>query len=141
MVIKPTPRSAKTSTNRASPGRHGLASTAGQKIGAALIWNSMIVPRSRLILWFALVVLPFTLLAAVEPAAAGWSLAAMAAFVGLVLVDALGARSALAGISVELPQVTRVSKDRPAKLEVRIRNQRLKSRTLQMALGLPPQIP
>ena len=52
----------------------------------------MIVPRNRLLIWVALIVIPFALLAGVEPAAAAVSLGVIGAFVLLILVDAFGAR-------------------------------------------------
>ena len=102
----------------------------------------MIVPRSRLLFWTGAIVLPFALLGAVEPAAAaGISLSAIGALALLALVDACGALNCLAGISVELPEVARMSKDREAKLEVRIRNVRRRRRTLRVALAWPREIP
>ena len=100
----------------------------------------MLGPRNRLLLWVTVVVLPFSVLGALAPGAKGLSLAAIGALAGLALADALGARSRLAGISLDLPAVARMSKDRESKLEVRIRNQRQRPRTLRLALGLPREI-
>ena len=100
----------------------------------------MIVPRNRLLLWFAVVVLPFALLAAVEPGAAAVSFSLMGAFVVAVIVDAIGARSSLAGIGVALPEIVRMSKDREAKLELHLRNEPQKRRTVRVALALPREI-
>ncbi len=100
----------------------------------------MIVPASRLLLWFALVVLPFGLLGAIEPAATTVSLGCIGAFVAVVLADAVGARATLGGIGVELPEVVRMSKNREAKVELRIRNQRQKQQLLRLALVLPREI-
>ncbi len=100
----------------------------------------MIIPRNRLLLWFAVVVLPFSLLGAVEPAAAGISLAAIAGLLVLALADAAASRTSLAGISLQLPDVARMSKDREAKLEVRIRNERRRPKNLRLALALPREI-
>jgi uncharacterized protein (DUF58 family) len=100
----------------------------------------MIVPRDRLLLWFAVIVLPFALLAAVEPGAVVISFTLIVAFVIAALVDAVGARSSLAGISVTLPEISRMSKDREAKLELHIRNEQQKPRTLRLALGMPREV-
>ena len=100
----------------------------------------MIVPSSKLLLWFALVVLPFALLGAVEPAAMLLSLACIGAFVIVALADAVAARTSLAGISVELPEVVRMSKDREGKIEMRIRNERQQRKRLRLALALPREI-
>lgn len=100
----------------------------------------MIVPRNRLLLWCAVIVLPFTLVMAVEPDAAGISLGCLGAFLMVVAVDAVGARKSLAGIGVKLPEVTRASKDREARLEVQLRNEPQKQRTVRVALALPREL-
>src|SRR2546430_991817 len=100
----------------------------------------MIVPRNRLLLWVAVVVVPFALLGGVEPRAGVISVVAIGALVALALVDAISARARLAGISVELPAVTRMSKDREGRLDVRIRNEQQRARTLRLAVVLPQEI-
>src|SRR5262245_20829931 len=100
----------------------------------------MIVPRTRLLFWLAVVAVPFALLGAVEAAGATISLACIFLLAAVVAADAVGARSSLAGISVELPEVVRLSKDREAKLDVRIRNERQKENSLHLALALPREI-
>ena len=100
----------------------------------------MIIPRNRMLRWFAVIVLPFSLLGAVEPGAAGISLAAISGLVVLALADAAGSRTSLAGISLQLPEVARMSKDREAQLEVRIRNERQRPKNLRLALALPREI-
>ena len=100
----------------------------------------MIVPRSRLLFWVAVVVLPFSLLGSLEPAATAASLVAVGGLLALAAVDAAGARRGLDGLGVELPAVARMSRDRKAKLEVRIRNARQKPQTVRLALALPREI-
>lgn len=100
----------------------------------------MLVPRSRLLSWVALAVVPFALLGGVEPSATPWSVLAISAFGAVVLADALRARSGLAGISVESPRIARMSKDREANLELRLRNERRQARTVRLALALPRPI-
>ena len=82
----------------------------------------MIVPRTRLLFWVAAIVLPFALLAAVAPGSAVVSLSLIGVFVLVVIVDAIGSSRSLGGIGVELPEIVRMSKDREAKLELRIFN-------------------
>ncbi|HEY5040943.1 MAG TPA: DUF58 domain-containing protein, partial [Verrucomicrobiae bacterium] len=53
---------------------------------------------------------------------------------------AVGARTSLAGIGVELPPVARMSKDREGKLELRIHNERQQSKNLRLALAWPREI-
>lgn len=100
----------------------------------------MIVPQNRLLFWFAVIALPFVLIAAVEPAAAVVSVVFIGAFVALAFVDALGGRKSLAGIAVQLPEVVRMSKDREAKVELRIQNERQQRRPLRLALALPREV-
>ncbi|HXB61003.1 MAG TPA: DUF58 domain-containing protein, partial [Candidatus Acidoferrales bacterium] len=100
----------------------------------------MIVPRSRLLFWTAIIVLPFAFLATASPATAATSLLFMGALFLVAIADAVYARKNLAGISVELPPVTRMSKDREAKLELRIRNERQQKRMLRVGLPWPQEI-
>ncbi len=97
----------------------------------------MIVPRAKLLFWVSVVVLPFALLAGVEPAASYVSLVAFGSFLTLALVDAVRARASLTGISVVLPEVARMSKDRAATLEVRVGNARQKRKIIRLGLPLP----
>ena len=100
----------------------------------------MIVPSSRLLFWVAAIVLPFALLAAVAPASTLAALLLIAVFFLAVIVDALGGLKSLRGIGVELPAVTRMSKDREAKLELRIRNEQQTPKILRVALAWPREI-
>src|SRR5579884_2364429 len=100
----------------------------------------MIVPRSRLLFWVAAVVLPFSLLGAVVPATAVVSIVFIAGFLILALADMLSAGQSLAGLGLELPTITRASKDRPARLEIMIHNDRKDGRRLRAALAWPPEI-
>jgi uncharacterized protein (DUF58 family) len=101
----------------------------------------MIVPRSRLLFWVAAVVLPFTLLMAIEPGATAVSAGVVLLLFAAAMVDLFGARTALAGIRIELPDVTRMAKNREGRLDVLIQNDSRNPRRLRLALGLPPEIP
>jgi len=96
-----------------------------------------LVPRTRLLLLTGVVLVPFGGLAAMAPDAAGLSFAMMGVFIALVLMDAVLAFGSLDGIGVELPKVTRLSKDRPADLEVLVKNPDWKSGQREVRLGLP----
>jgi len=100
----------------------------------------MIVPRFQLLFWVAAVVLPFALLAAVSPLTTGVSLLCIGGLMMVTLADAIMARKSLTGVGVELPAVTRMSKDREAKLELRIRNERQRQKSLRVALAWPREI-
>ncbi len=103
----------------------------------------MIVPSSRLLFWVAGVTLPAALLVAAEPAAAPISILLAAGLAAAAIADAWGARRSLAGVGIELPSVTRMSKDRPGLLDVRIHNEvesRRNGRPLRVALNWPLEV-
>ena len=100
----------------------------------------MIVPRSKLLFWVAAIILPFALLGAVVPAAMPVALACIGGLFLFALADAIAARNCLAEIGVELSAVTRMSKDRAAKFEMRIRNGRQLQKNLRVALAWPREI-
>jgi uncharacterized protein (DUF58 family) len=101
---------------------------------------SWLVPRNRLLFWVAVLGLPLALLSVAEPAATVLSLGVLVLFAVFAAADALGALAHLRGLSLQLPSVSRMSKDRLAKIEIRIRNVRLKAQTLRVALALPREI-
>ena len=100
----------------------------------------MIVPQTRLLFWFAFIVLPFSALGAVYPEAFLFSVVIIAGFVGLALVDAVLALSKLDGVSLDLPEIVRVSQERPAVISVIVRNQRQKGLRLRLGLALPREL-
>jgi uncharacterized protein (DUF58 family) len=100
----------------------------------------MIVPRSRLLFWTALIVLPFAFLAAVSPGAATASLLLIGGLFLVAAGDAILARKNLGGIGLQIPPVTRMSKDREGKLELRIQNQQQQKRLLRVGLPWPREI-
>src|SRR6185503_2889284 len=58
----------------------------------------------------------------------------------LALLDAALAQGSLDGISVELPAVVRLSKDRQGSIEVRIKNEKQQAKQLRLGLPLPREI-
>lgn len=100
----------------------------------------MIVPQNKLLFWFALVALPFSVLGAVYPNATLISLALVAALALIALTDAILASGVLDLISAQLPPVVRLSKDRRASLPMAICNPRRRTRRLRLGLALPPEI-
>jgi uncharacterized protein (DUF58 family) len=100
----------------------------------------MIVPGSKLLFWVAVVVLPFSLLAGVEPSAAMVSLAFIGIFAAVAILDLIRAPGSLAGIGVTLPEISRMSTEREGKLEVRIRNKQGSQKNLRLALAMPREI-
>ena len=103
----------------------------------------MIVPSSRLLFWVAAVTLPAALLVAAEPGAGAIAVVLAGGLAAAAIADAWIARNVLAGVGIELPAVARMSKDRPATLDVRIRNDvpsGRRIRALRVALGWPAQV-
>ena len=98
-------------------------------------------PGSRLLLWVGLVVLPFAVLWAAVPESTPLALAALVMLAILVSMDAALAYGSLRNVGVELPEVVRLSKDRPGAIELRIRNDSKKARRLRLGLALPRDLP
>jgi uncharacterized protein (DUF58 family) len=100
----------------------------------------VIVPRNKLLFWVGIVIVPFCLVAAVVPGMVMIALALMGLFVVVALIDAVRAVGSLAGFSVQLPAVVRLSRERRGKIELRIRNEKQRARTLRLGLPFPEQI-
>lgn len=97
----------------------------------------MLVPRTPLIVFAALVGLAAAAVLRVEAGAAPAAIVALAGLF-LAVVDALRARGRLDRFSAELPDPVRLAKDRPAEISVRL-NVPVSGRpdTLRVALSLP----
>lgn len=100
----------------------------------------MIVPGFRLLLWFAMIALPFSVLGAVYPNALGISVALISALLVVILLDAALSFAQLDAIVVELPDLIRVSKDRPAILTVNIIKPVAVALRLRLGLALPREL-
>jgi uncharacterized protein (DUF58 family) len=100
----------------------------------------MIFPRSRLIWWVTLLLVPFATVAGVLPAAASLAMLLIFGFIAAVLADALLAFRAVQGFSVEGLKTVRLSKDRPGELEFHFKNTAPTKRLLRFGLPLPREI-
>ena len=67
----------------------------------------MIVPRTRLLLWVSLIVLPFAAAGATIPGALPVAVLLIAGLLALAVGDALAARRQAGGVRVHLPESTR----------------------------------
>ncbi|MEW5722599.1 MAG: DUF58 domain-containing protein [Thermodesulfobacteriota bacterium] len=99
----------------------------------------MIVPARRLLLFTALV-LPFAALAGAGPELLVLAGAPAALLLVAALLDAAAAWNRLEGVNVSLPEVTRLSKDREGRLELRFVNEHRQITRLRLGLALPPEI-
>ena len=100
----------------------------------------MIIPRTRLLLWFALLVVPFATLAGLVPGTTPLALAAMALFVLLLAVDAWRAVRLREGVGIELTPLVRATQERMFTIAVRVRNPSQRARTLRIALAFPSEL-
>jgi len=100
----------------------------------------VIVPQSRLLFWFALIVLPFSVLGALSSNAEIFAVVLIAALLVVALADAAFAYGKLDGLSVELPPVIRVSKDRAGTIEVRLKNERRRGLRLRFGLAMQREL-
>ena len=87
-----------------------------------------------------MVVLPFCLVAVLVPGMLIVALGVIGLFVLVALIDAVRSFRSLAGFTVQLPAVVRMSRDRPGKIELRIRNDKQSARTLRLGLPFPEEI-
>lgn len=100
----------------------------------------MIVPRTRLLTWFALLALPFATLAVALPETAALTGGLAGLFVLLALLDAVMGLGALDGLSVELPKVVRLSKNRPGELDLHVVNASQRQREVRLGLPFPREL-
>ena len=99
----------------------------------------MIVPRTRLLVWVALLGLPLSALAPFSPVLGLLALLLAVLCVTAAVIDALFARRALEGLTVSAPEIARLFKDRPANLELQIRNDPAQARRLRLGLLWPAE--
>ena len=100
----------------------------------------MLVPRTQLLFWFTVVVLPFALIGAAVPSVGVVSVLAILTFILIAVVDAVLAYSSLDGIQAELPEIVRFTKDREGTIDVKILHERKKSARVRLGLPFPPEI-
>ncbi len=100
----------------------------------------MIVPRTRLLTWFAVLALPFATLAVAVPEYSLMAGGLAGLFVLLALLDAVMGLDALDGLSVELPKVVRLSKNRPGGLDLHVVNAPQRQREVRLGLPLPREL-
>ena len=100
----------------------------------------MIVPRTRLLLWVSLIVLPFATVGATIPNAMPMAILLIGGLLALAAGDALLGRRRAGGVRIHLPESTRLLKDRPGHLEVRIENVSLEARSIRLGFAFPREI-
>ncbi len=99
-----------------------------------------LVPRTRLLFWFGMIALPFSVLGALYPEAGLFAVVLIPSLIVLTLVDAAVSHGRLDGLSAGLPEVLRLSKDRTGNIEVTLKNGSRRAVRLRLGLGLPREI-
>src|SRR5260221_10950788 len=100
----------------------------------------MIAPRSRLLAWVALLVLPLAAVAGLAPSMRPWTSSAIALALLVAVADAWLARDALRGITVALPAPLRLARGRQGSIDLRITHDGLEERRLRVGLAFPKEI-
>jgi uncharacterized protein (DUF58 family) len=100
----------------------------------------MIAPSSRLLWSTALVLVPAAAIAGAFPQAALALGLVLLAFVAVAIFDAVGSKQPLRALRVSLPEVVRLTKDRPGAIELRFENAALRPVRLRVGLPLPREI-
>ncbi len=85
-------------------------------------------------------VLPFGTLVTAVPSVSVISASLIAVLFILALADAFFAFGRLTGISAELPQIARLSKDRDAEIRLHVCNEKMKVTRLRIGLAFPKEI-
>lgn len=97
----------------------------------------MIVPTTRLLVWVALVCIPFAVLQATVPGTGPLALAAIAALALLAVFDAWRSGSGLAGIAVKSADLVRMQKGCAGLFPLEFHNANGLSRTLRAGVVFP----
>lgn len=97
----------------------------------------MIIPESKLLWGTGLVLTPFAAAAGAFPETAGIGAVVIGLFLAAVLVDALLAPGAVAGVTVDMPELCRLTREREGHVDLHLLNRRSRPRPLRIGLLLP----
>ncbi len=100
----------------------------------------MLLPRTNLIAWAALVLLPSAALLAAWPPGQWILIALISAFFVVVIADGWRARHQLDGLTVEMPELVRLQKGRPGEFEVQFHFRSPRALSLRAALAFPSEL-
>jgi uncharacterized protein (DUF58 family) len=100
----------------------------------------MIVPRSKLLLWVGILIVPLTVLGGAVPSVTIVCGVAIGAFLLVVAVDAIFAGDRMRGIAVESCGIARMSKDREGAILLQIVQKEPRARVVRLGLAFPPEI-
>ena len=100
----------------------------------------MIAPRSRLLMWVALLVLPLAAVAGVAPSLRPLAGSVIALALLAAAADAWLSRHALRGVFVALPELVRLSRGRKGSITLRITHDGHRERRLRVGLAFPREV-
>lgn len=100
----------------------------------------MIVPRTRLLAWVGLAVLPCATFAGVVPGTLAPVIALLTVLALVALVDAVLASRSVEGLRVELPELVRLQNQRPGTMHVRVLNESRLARVVRLGFAFAPQV-
>ncbi len=98
----------------------------------------MLVPRTRLILWSAGILLPFATIGALAPASMPVALLCIGAFILAAVADASLAPATHHGVRAELPGVVRLQNGRGGTVSVHLYNNSAQPRLVRVGVAFPP---
>jgi uncharacterized protein (DUF58 family) len=98
----------------------------------------MMAPQSRLIFWVAVVVLPASLIAALEPTYLTFAEYAVGAFVFVAVADAFFALNRLDGVRTNFPDVIRLTQDKESLLPLKIERENNSLKNIRIGIAFPP---
>jgi len=100
----------------------------------------MLIPRNRLLLWTALLIVPLATLAGLWPASLPPAIVLIGLLVVIVLFDAVCALGRLENLKVECDPVVRLSKDRAGHIALYFNNPLAQDREIRIGLPLPREM-
>jgi uncharacterized protein (DUF58 family) len=100
----------------------------------------MIAPRTSLVAWAAVIVLPLSILAGVLGGFRGISILGIAVFALVSLIDLLLGLGKYRQLEVSLPAVIRVTAGRAFQLDLKLNGSRSRRGAIRLAIDLPPSI-
>jgi uncharacterized protein (DUF58 family) len=100
----------------------------------------MIAPRTSLVAWAAVIVLPLSILAGVLGGFRGISILGIAVFALVSLIDFLLGLGKYRQLEVSLPAVIRVTAGRAFQLDLKLNGSRSRRGAIRLAVDLPPSI-
>jgi uncharacterized protein (DUF58 family) len=100
----------------------------------------MIIPSTRLLYLFALIVLPFAIIGTIFSAEIELSSGIIVLFVLIVAIDAFLSHRRFDGITFEFPDIVRLSKDKKGNIEFRIKNDKASKSNICIGLAFPDQL-